>query len=182
MFSSYRRRFGTTKAVLILGSVYLASQITIAFIIHDMGPLDFLKAQTTFSRAAYVEQVKQWQARGLMDDYRRHFYLDFLHPLWYGLFLSAFMAAGFNRNRLSSKANWLLSLPFIAGAMDLVENCFHVRFISDVDTISSWMIVVSASAANTKWLLAGTSIVIGVIFVSIRPRERKEKQGEAAQF
>jgi hypothetical protein len=29
MFSSYRRRFGTTKAVLILGSIYLVPQIII---------------------------------------------------------------------------------------------------------------------------------------------------------
>lgn len=182
MLSSYRGRFGTTKAVLVLGSIYLASQIIIGSIIHDMGSLDFLKAQTTFSRTTYVEQVKQWQDQGLMDNYRRHFYFDFLHPLWYALFLSAFMAAGFNRNRLSSKSNWLLCLPFIAGAMDLIENCFHVRFISDVDTIPSWMIAVSASAANIKWVLASTSIVIGIIFVLRRPQRRMEKQSEATQL
>ena len=182
MFSSYRRRFGTTKAVLILGSIYLASQIVIGSIIHDMGSLEFLKAQTTFSRTAYVEQVKQWQEQELMDDYRRHFHFDFLHPLWYALFLSAFMAAGFNRNGLPSKTNWFLCLPFIAGAMDLIENCFHVRFISDVDAISSWMITVSASAANIKWVLASTSIVIGIVFVLRRPRERMEKRSEATQL
>jgi hypothetical protein len=182
MFSAYRRRFGTQKAVLLLGAITLASQIAIACIIHDMGALDFLKAQTTFSRTTYVEQVKQWQERGLMGDYKRHFTFDFLHPLWYALFLSALMAAGFNRNRLSSKANWLLSLPFIAGAMDLVENCFHVRFISDVDTIPSWMIVASASAANVKWALVGTSLVVGVFFVSRRPRERTGKVREAAHL
>jgi hypothetical protein len=182
MFSAYRRRFGTKKAVLLLGAIYLASQIAIACIIHDMGALAFLKAQTTFSRTTYVEQVKQWQERDLMGDYKRHFYFDFLHPLWYALFLSALMAAGFNRHRAPSRANRLLCLPFIAGAMDLVENCFHVRFISDVDTIPSWMIVASASAANAKWALAGTSLVVGVLFVSRRPHERTEKVREAAQL
>ena len=117
-----------------------------------------------------------------MDNYRRHFYFDFLHPLWYALFLSAFMARGFNRNRLSSKANWMLCLPFIAGLMDLIENCFHVRFISDVDTIPSWMIVASASAANVKWLLAGTSIVIGIVFISKRPQAGTEEEREASQL
>lgn len=171
MFSSYRRRFGTKKAVLILGSIYLVSQIIIGSIIHEMGSLEFLKAQTTFSKTTYVEQVMEWKERELMGNYRRHFYFDFLHPIWYALFLSAFMAAGFNRNGLSSKTDWLLCLPFTAGAMDLVENCFHVRFVSDVDTISSWMIAVSASAANIKWALLGASIVIGVVFVSRSPRE-----------
>lgn len=182
MFSAYRRRFGTPKAVLLLGAIYLASQIAIASIIHDMGALEFLKAQTTFSRATYVEQVKQWQERELMGDYRRHFYLDFLHPLWYALFLSALMAAGFNRNGLSSRSDRILCLPFAAGAMDLVENCFHVRFISDVDTIPSWMIVASATAANLKWLLVAASLGIGIAFVSKRPRERTEKEREATHL
>jgi len=174
--------FGTTKAVLVLGTIYLASQIVIGSIIHDMGSLEFLKAQTTFSKTTYVEQVRQWQERELMGNYRRHFHFDFLHPLWYALFLSAFMAAGFNRNGLPSKINWLLCLPFIAGLMDLIENCFHVRFISDVDTIPSWMIMVSASAANIKWALAGTSVVIGILCFPRRRRERREKRSEATRL
>jgi len=182
MFSSFRRRFGTPKAVLILGSIYLASQITIASIIHDMGALAFLRAQTTFSRTAYVEQVKQWQERGLMGDYKRHFTFDFPHPIWYALFLGALMAAGLNRSRAPARLDRLLCLPFIAGAMDLVENCFHLRFISDVDSIPSWMIVASASAANIKWALVATSIVIGVVFLSRRPRDRAEKKREAAHL
>lgn len=182
MFSSFRRRFGTAKAVLIFGAIYLASQIVIASIIHDMGALKFLKAQTTFSRTTYVEQVKQWQERDLMGDYRHHFTFDFLHPIWYALFLSALMAAGLNRNRAPARFDRLLCLPFIAGAMDLVENCFHLRFISDVDTIPSWMIVASASAANIKWALVATSLVIGIVFVSRRQRDRMEEKLEATQL
>lgn len=165
MLTSYRNRFGILRVVVLFGVLYLISQIIIGDILHDMGPLKFIKAQTTFSKSAYVEQVREWQKAGLMEDYRLHFYFDFLHPVWYSLFLSAWMSLVFNLNRLSNRYNGILVLPFMAGAMDLVENCFHVRFITSLETISSWMIVVSALASNLKWALSIICVGLNLYFL-----------------
>lgn len=72
------------------------------------------------------------------------------------------MVKAFNLNAVSSRYNWLLAIPFIAGFMDLVENCFHLSFISDVSSITQTKITLSALASNTKWALAGFSFFIAL--------------------
>ena len=54
--------------------------------------------------------------------------------------------------------------------MDLLENCFHVRFIAKAGAISSRMTAISASVANIKWALANISIIIGVAFLVKKPK------------
>jgi hypothetical protein len=174
MLDNYRNRFGTTRMVLISGLVYFISQACIAAILHDLNPLLFVKAQTTFSKDVYLELLNAWQAAGLMPKYFRHFYLDFFHPIFYAVFLSAFMAKTMNMNHFSSKLNRLLLMPFIAGAMDLVENCFHLSFISDVNSITQTKITVSALASNIKWALAGIALLI-ILFFFIRYRFKPRK-------
>ncbi len=160
----YRKHFGETRIVLISGIIYFISQAIIASILHDLNPMLFVKAQTTFSKEVYLELISTWQAAGLMPHYFNHFYIDFFHPVFYAVFLSALMAKAMNLNGASSGYNRLLLLPFIAGAMDLVENCFHLSFISYVDSITQTKIIISALAANIKWALAGISLLISLIF------------------
>jgi len=164
MLDNYRFRFGVTRMVVISGIVYFISQAYIASILHDLNPLLFVKAQTTFSKEVYLELLSAWQAAGLMPNYFKHFYLDFFHPVFYAVFLSALMAKAMNLNGASSGYNRLLLLPFIAGAMDLVENCFHLSFISNADSITQTKIIISALAANIKWALAGISLLVAFVF------------------
>jgi hypothetical protein len=67
MLSSYRRRFGTTKAVLILGSIYLASQIIIGSIIHDMGSRNTLPACSSEDRKAARVEMEGAAGAGQSD-------------------------------------------------------------------------------------------------------------------
>jgi hypothetical protein len=79
-----------------------------------------------------------------------------------------------NTKSISSRHNWLLTIPFIAGFMDLVENCFHLGFISDVSSITQTKITLSALASNTKWALAGISLLIAlIIFATHRTTLKK---------
>jgi hypothetical protein len=163
MTENIRSKLGATRIVIIFGIIYFISQTIIGLILHDLNPWLFVKAQTTFSKDVYLALLNQWEQTGLMSNYWHHFYLDFFHPIWYAVFLSALMAKAMTLNELSGRHNWLLLLPFVAGLMDLVENCFHVIFISDVHAITLQKIFISALAANIKWGLAGISIVTVII-------------------
>jgi hypothetical protein len=163
MLDVYRSRFGATRIVIISGIIYFVSQAIIASILHDLNPLLFVKAQITFSKDVYLELLNRWQAAGLMPKYFQHFYLDFFHPFFYSVFLSALMAKAMNMNKTPQRLNGLLLIPFIAGVMDLIENCFHVSFISDVNSITQAKVTLSALASNTKWALAGLSLLIAMI-------------------
>ncbi len=167
MLKTFRYRFAHTRVIVFFGLLYAVSQISLAIIIHDLDTLLFLKAQTTFSADVLKDLLTQWDQAGLMPHYRHHFYLDFFHPFWYAMFLAAFLAKAMNLNQLPDKFTPLLLMPVVAGGMDLVENCFHVFYIADMDAIASWQVGVSALAANIKWGLAGLSVA-GIVFLLVR--------------
>jgi len=139
MLDNYRNRFGVTRVVVIFGIIYCIFQVIIGAIIHDLNPLLFVKAQTTFSKAVYLELLHGWQNAGLMPSYFHHFYLDFFHPFFYAVFLSALMAKAFNINTVSSRYNWLLqktnkAFPdldsiesYLDGLLDSFENALSLH-------------------------------------------------------
>lgn len=169
MRKSYRDKIAALPIIVIFGVLFVISQTIIGIIIHDLNPLLFIQAQTTFSKDVFVDLLAQWQQAGLMSNYAHHFYPDFLHPVWYAVFLCALMAKAMNLNQISPKFNFLLLAPVVAGLLDLVENIFHVLFISDNAAITQPRIFASALSANLKWGLAGISIlIIGFLFLRHR--------------
>ena len=160
MKTTYRDKIGTLPIIVLFGTLYLVSQTIIGIIIQDLNLILFLKAQTTFSKTVFLDLLAQWHQAGLMPDYLHHFYFDFLHPLWYAGFLGALMAKAMNLNQIPYKFNFLLLMPVVAGLLDLVENSFHILFISDAEAITQPRIFASALSANLKWGLAGVSILI----------------------
>lgn len=167
MLNKFRYRFAHTRVIIFFGLLYAVSQIALGIIIHHLDTLLFLKAQTTFSADVLTDLLTQWDQAGLMPHYLHHFYLDFFHPFWYAMFLAAFLAKAMDLNHLSDNYNPLLLMPMVAGVMDLVENSFHVFYISDIEAIASWQVGVSALAANVKWGLAGLSVA-GIAFLLVR--------------
>lgn len=164
-----RRRLGATRALAGFGAIYLASQATIGAILHPMGPAKFLRAQTTFSRETYLALTAEWERAGLLGRYWAHFWLDFVHPAWYACLLAGLLARGLDRRGLGPRANPLLALPFLAGAMDLIENTVHVHLLSRRPDVSQAAITVGALACNAKWLLAGGSLALA-IGLALAPR------------
>lgn len=160
--ATFRENFGAMRVVVFFLVVYLITQIAIGSILHPLGAADFFRAQTTFSRDTYLAYVAQWQAAGLIERYYGHYWLDFVLPVWYALLLGSMLAHGLQRNRMSARWNGVLVIPFVAGAMDITENVFHLIFLSNLSGVSEPMIVMSALAANTKWALAGASVILVV--------------------
>ena len=151
---------GRKRLLVVFGVLTLASQAIILTILRDLGLLQFARAQTTFTKATYLTLAHQWESAQLLPQYQLHFYFDFLHPIWYSCLLAGFIAKGLDRRGISDRWSWLLLMPFLAGLMDLVENCFHVRFIADLGAITQPMITMSALASNLKWGLFGLSLAL----------------------
>ncbi len=160
--SWFRKKGGTRRVAVISGILFVLSQAAIYLVIRDLPPGKLVVLQTTFSLEKFLSIIGSWKFFGVFSHFKAHFFFDFLHPVWYSVFLASLLAVSFNINNLSEKYNGLLLIPFVAGVLDLVENMVHLVIISDIRTISTTKIYISALAANIKWLLAG----IGVLMVA----------------
>lgn len=149
--------------------IYLVSQAVIGAILHPLGAVNVIRAQTTLSAETWLSFARAWESAGLLYRYRAHFLVDFIHPLWYALALAAAIAWGLQRNGAPAAWDRSLLLPVVAAVMDVVENVCHLVFLSDLDAVSRSLVVVSATASNTKWVLAAASVVLASV-LALRAR------------
>jgi hypothetical protein len=168
------RRLGDTRLILALGAAYLVSQATIASILHDLDPVVVLRLQTTLSVEVFTSILDRWRAAGLLPTYWRHYWLDFPHPFLYGTLLAAALARAFDANGLDARFDRLLLVPFVAGALDLVENLCHVAMLLDTRLVTAPMVVASGLAANLKWIGAlGSTVAVPALFAHAWWRRRQ---------
>ncbi|MDP6908847.1 MAG: hypothetical protein QF371_05035, partial [Flavobacteriales bacterium] len=91
----------------------------------------------------------------------------FPHPIWYSVFLASLLAKAMNASHLGSKFNHIMILPFIAGIGDIIENSFHLYFLSDLSNATAPLVFISAFFCNLKWLLCGFSLLL-VAFLGMK--------------
>lgn len=156
---SYRKITGRRNVTAISFIVFVVSQAAIVYMTHGLGT-DFLGIQITFSHEKFLRMASRWQISGLLPVYYRHFYLDYLHPVFYGVFLSSFMALVVNRRKISSKYNMLLLMPYLASLLDMAENSFHLFMLSDFSRITGGTVLASGICTNLKWAVAALSFII----------------------
>lgn len=168
--AGFRQRLDSWPIILAFGAVYFASQIGIGVIVHPLGP-EMLDVQTALSADRVRAIFAAWEAAGLLPVYESHYRYDMIHPLWYGVFLAAMLAKGFNANGVPARWNLLLLLPFVAAGCDVVENFLHLGYIADRATITDANVLLSNGAALLKWLLAIAS-VLAVAALAVRARRR----------
>ena len=155
--NSYRKRISSTRITLTFLILYIISQISIMVITSGLGS-DFLGLQITISSDTFLGIAKTWQSKGLTGMYYRHFFFDYVHPLLYGIFISSFMAKAFNKRNISASLNPLLLLPFIASALDLIENSIHLYLLADLSRVTYGIVLFSGICTNLKWMIALMSL------------------------
>ncbi len=162
-----RQKLANRKIAIIFGILYLLSQLTIYLIIRDISGEQMLAFQTNFSKAVFLETIGAWKLAGMLDAFKLHFIPDYFHPIWYSVFLASLMALAFNSARVSERLNFLLLMPFIAGALDLVENTMQLIIISDIGGITDTKVFVAALAATTKWILVGIAMLMTIVLAVV---------------
>ena len=156
--ATLRRRLAAWPVIAGFGAVYFASQALIGVVVEPLGS-DMLRVQTSLSAETVRAIFDRWEATGLLGAYLAHYRYDMIHPLWYGVFLAALLARGFEANQVDPRRNLLLLLPFVAAACDLVENVFHLGFAANRDLITPATVLVANGAALTKWAIAAGCLV-----------------------
>jgi len=163
LLASLRQRLDNGTLIVCFGAIYLASQAWIGRIVHPLGP-EMLFVQTTLSAERVREIFAAWEAAGLLDVYASHYRYDMIHPLWYGVFLAAALAKGFNANAVPARFNGLLLLPFLAAGCDVLENRVHQAFLAERAAITPAAVLLGNGAANLKWLIAaGAVLAVGAL-------------------
>ena len=145
--------------IAVFAVIYFTSQITIASILHKIGPLKALALQTTFSSDTFKRIASGWIASGEIGTYYEHFYFDNFHPIWYSIFLSLLIARTFKISNINPKFNFIILTPFLAGICDLFENIMHLYFLADLNRATPVLVALSGIATNTKWFLASIGVV-----------------------
>ncbi|MBN1534169.1 MAG: hypothetical protein JXA20_15970 [Spirochaetes bacterium] len=158
LLDALREKTGNRRCVLAFGALYLASQAIIGIVLHPLGAGKVIAAQTTLSAPLLHTVFGEWRADGLIDRYALHFYFDFLHPFWYGLFLASAMALVLNRSGAPRGRSALLALPLLAGTCDCTENIFHIIFLNQGGSVVQPWVALSGIASIAKWSLAALSI------------------------
>ena len=146
--------------------IYFTSQIIIGSILHKVGTLDALALQTTLCSEKFKAIVLEWMASGRIEFYYQHFYLDFIHPVWYSIFLSLLIARAFKMNNVNPKFNWVVLTPFVAGLCDIFENAMHVYFLADLDRATPLLVALSGLATNTKWILSLSVTAMAIVLIA----------------
>lgn len=171
LLARLRSKLGRFRVALVFGVIYAVSQWTILRIIEPLGSLNVLSLQTAMTPEAFLAIKQSWVEAGVMGAYWRHFYPDFAHPFWYGTFLAACIAAALDYARRPSSYDFLVVLPYVAGAADLVENSMHVMFLLRPETIVQPWVAISGAFTHLKWgLLCALLLVLGLVVGGLRKR------------
>lgn len=167
-----RKKCGNRRVAVLSGLVFVISQATIAYTIRDLPPEKLVELQTTFSKVKFLSILGTWKLTGVLPQFKAHFYFDFFHPIWYGVFLAALMALAFNANAVSKRFDGLVLIPVTAAVLDLVENIVDLSLMLDIRRVTDTTVFIGALAANLKWALAGAGVLI-VVVLTIRWRIRR---------
>lgn len=164
---SYIETFGKQRVIITFGIIYFASQFIIGSILHEIGVKELLLLQTTLNLHTFKSIIQNWQTKGLMNVYVSHFYFDILHPIWYSIFLSSFLAFLIKKRKIEKFSSLLIVLPFVAGILDCVENIMHLFFLSRPKYITAPLVVLSGLSAILKWAIALISVILILLMGTI---------------
>lgn len=146
--------------------VYTASQIGIGFLLGPKVGPNLLRFQLTFTKSGFDDVIATWGPPELAC-FRRHFYLDFAHPVWYGFLLAFLLAKAIPRDKaVPQMKGRLVLIPILAAICDGLENIVHCvpAFQGTLVQLDQPSIALAATFASAKWLLVVVSLGLIVLF------------------
>ncbi len=162
MISRLYASLATFRAALIwtlLAAMLSISLIQIMRVLPPSAP-SVVALQLAFTPSRMEAVLNAWGASG-RQAYLLSLLPDFFYPLAYAGAIGAWIAL---LTAIPGRAPsfWVLllfTLPFVAAAMDYVENLFHLWMFALTDSLSPSLIFLASLAAAVKWGLVGISLL-----------------------
>lgn len=159
--ANLRRWFNAPWIFVVTGCLYLLSQAALGAIFDRIGTAELFNMQVSFfSAEQYLQFFSQLNDQRLLDVYASHLHLDYLHPLWYALFATSVLAVLMERLQLSSKANVMLALPWLAAGCDAIENRIQQIFLLGDEHITDTLATLTTTASIAKWTIVAVFMLV----------------------
>lgn len=157
----------SNKAGATFTGLYVLSQVSIGIVLGHKVGAELIQMQLAFTKPRFDSIVGGWTDENLQQ-FQHHFYLDFIHPVWYGLMLAWALV-----KTLPAAKKSLVWMPIVAALCDICENTLHAipSFQGTFRELDQPYIAMSSCFAATKWLLALLSVYF-VVTCFFRGRQR----------
>ncbi len=156
----------TLRSVLIWTLLVVMLSISLIQIMRVLPPSapSVVALQLAFTPSRMEAVLNAWGVLG-RQAYLLSLLLDFFYPLVYAFALGAWIAF---LTTIPGRAPsfWVLllfTLPFVAAAMDYLENFLHLWMLALTNSLSPSLIFLASLAAAIKWGL------VGISFLSLPP-------------
>ncbi|NLE80335.1 MAG: hypothetical protein GX610_12270 [Rhodococcus sp.] len=133
--------------------LFVVSQANLVRTLGSAAPR-VLEGQTAFSARAYTEVLDKMDAEEKVR-YRRHFYLDFVHPVIYATALTTGVKRLAELTPMSPTTRRVLTTaPVAAAAGDYLENAVGLYLLDHREAITDTTVRATSTVSVTKWVLA----------------------------
>lgn len=161
--------FFSKKLFLVSGILFFISQVAILIILFSAAPaMEIFWQQTTFSTDEFQAIFSNWGPENIRI-FLFHYYLDFIHPLLYAVFLSCCIFWAWPKNNKT----WLLVFPIVTAITDEIENLCQLPINLNWLPVNSIWFYIGAASSRIKWIFAGFTLVAigtGLLWTSISKR------------
>lgn len=165
------QRLAKWQIVLICGVLTIA--FTLFFLATDRaapaGTPGIIQLELAFSEDRFSDIVEQWSQASTLQIQQRNLWIDLLFPFAYVLLLSGLVAwlTRSSHEKPSAELIALLSLPFIAGLLDWIENVFLLFLLRDVSSFAEPLVFLASAVSLAKSILILVT-VLAIIYCILR--------------
>lgn len=137
------------------------------------GKTGLFPMQTAYTVDGMQAILAEWDDAGVQA-YLDMMYVDFLFPLAYAFLLASAIARLSLANHEDSGSRQFL-IPLVVGALDWVENIFHIFMLQQPAQLHPVPTLLAALAASAKWALLVVSLALVLLGILKWFEQRRKK-------
>jgi len=159
------------KALFIFGFLTSIMFVIVMFIVNPMidgkTGIEVIKLQLSFRTNTGKLIIEKWNDIG-RQNFIKYIYTDYIYAFSYAFFLATLYLYKIRKNNITitKKQVIIITLPFIAGIFDIIENTIEILFIQNPNNFSELLFGFHTIVAILKWL--GLPIILYFIIKPIK--------------
>lgn len=160
------------KTVIILFGILTSIMfIIVMFIVNPLidgkTGIEVIKLQLSFNIENGKSIIENWNESG-QQNFLRYIYTDYIYAFSYSFFFASvyFNKLLKNNLKITRKHILILSLPFMAGTFDMIENTIEIMFIKNTNDFSELLFGFHSIIATLKWL--GLPVILYLLIKPIK--------------